>query len=269
MRYSASVAIIASFLGARAHAQYVHSSHDSISAAPTGQARGMGMPIFAEGFETFDTGPLVPQDGWDSQFPLNAEVTEVNPISGARSVRHASDGTSIPGFEVRSPEFDGGFNIVSSTIRLSGTGSTYQLVPRDTVFGLFNTRVSFDPDGNVRVSQPVVDGSGDIFFDFIDTGFDWLLDTNYRVSVQTFMDGSLSVGINGSEIFSGLDGVFVTLGIPGEIGQFNVWAGNEGTGAFDGTGDTLTLDNLVVGIPSPGAFGVVAMGGLLATRRRR
>ena len=269
MRYVAPIAVIASFLGAGANAQSVHTPVDAISAAPSDDARGTGMPVFVENFEDFDTGPLVPQGGWDSQFPLNAEVTEINPISGSRSVRHVSDGTSIPGFEVRSPEFDGGFNIVSSTIRLSGTGSTYQIAPRDTVFDLFNTRVSFDPDGNVRVSQPVVDDLGGVSFDFIDTGFDWLIDTNYRVSVQTFDDGALSVGINGSEIFSGFDATFLVFGIPGEIGQFNIWAGNEGTGDFDGSGDTLTLDNLVIGVPSPGAFGVLALGGLAATSRRR
>ena len=232
--------------------------------------RGAGpTPILSENFEGFDLGQLAPQGGWSSQFDANAVVTDINPISGTRSARHISDGTSVPGLEIRSPQFDAGFEPVTSTVSISSTGSTYDIAPRGLDFGLFNTRVRFDRDGMVRVGEPEVGKFGDVSFDFIDTGFNWLVDTDYRVSIQIFSDGGLTVGINGSEIFSGMETTFEVFGIAGQIQEFNIFAGNEGVGSADGTGDTLTLDNVLVGIPAPGAAALFGLGGLAATRRRR
>ncbi len=228
-----------------------------------------GTPLFSETFESFDLGLLPPQGGWTSQFDLNANITDINPISGARSVRHTSDGTSIPGFEIVSPAFAQTFDPVTSTIRLSGTGSTYQLVPQDTTFGQFNARVSFDTDGAVRVSQITVDDFGTPSIDFIDTGFDWLIETDYQVSIQSFMDGSLTVGINGSNVFTGEDANFSIFGITAGISQFRVFAGNEGSGAVDGSGDTLTFDDFFVGVPAPGSIALLAMSGVASLRRKR
>jgi len=228
-----------------------------------------GVPAYTANFETYTPGQLSPQGGWGSQFPNNAVVTEINPISGARSARQMSDGSSVPGFEMFSPEFANEFQPVASTIRISGMGSTYQLVTRDLTFGMFNTRVSFDTDGRIRVGQSSVDEFGSPLFEFVDTGVDWLVDVDYRVAIETFADGSLTVDLDGTEIFAGIETTFAVFGIAGKSGQFYVYAGNEGTGAIDGTGDTLTLDNVVVGIPAPGTLAIFGIGAAGLIRRKR
>lgn len=269
MKIIASAPVLSMAFAVVASAQYVNPIAPDAVSSSANSAATRGVPVYSENFEAFELGQLPPQNGWSSQFDLNARVTDVNPISGQRSVRHVSDGTSVPGFELRSPMFDAGFVPVTSTVRLSGMGSTYQIAPRDLTFGTFNTRVSFDPDGAVRVGQAEISDFGVITIDFIDTGFNWLVDTDYVVSIESFADGSLTVGIDGNQIFSGLENTFVTLGIPGEINQFNIFAGNEGSGSVDGSGDTLTLDDLFVGVPAPGVTGLVGVAGIACARRRR
>lgn len=229
--------------------------------------QGMGGG-FAQDFESFSVGPLVPQGGWQSQFPNNASITEINPISGARSARHASDGTGVPGFELNSPEFGNSHNPVSATVNISGTGSTYQLVTRDLTFGTFNTRVSFDTDGRIRVGQYSTDPFEGDMFEFIDTGVDWAINTDYTVTIDTDEMGNLFVSLDGSQIFAGIEGTFGLFQFPGMSGQLFVFAGNEGSGSADGTGDTLTIDN-VNNIPAPAATALLTLAGLASSRRRR
>jgi len=243
------------------------------SSLATGSFRGAPLMIY-EGFESFTGGQLSPQGGWGSQFAANASVTDINPITGQfggqRSVRHTSDGTSVPGFEIISPAFAGTHEPVGATIRFSGTGSSYQLVSRDLDFNYFNTRVSFDTDGHIRVGQTTLGEFGEVGFEFIDTGVNWLIDVDYRVTIETHLDGTFTVDLDNNEIYEGIETSFILLGQPGRIGQFSVFAGNEGFGSVDGTGDTLTFDDFFVGIiPAPGSTLLLAIGGCAAIRRRR
>jgi len=220
-----------------------------------GIARGGG--FYMEDFESFSVGPLVPQGGWDSEWANNVEVVSGG-INGSQSARHASDGTAFSGFEIISPVFDRDFHTFAQDVVITGGSSTYQVCPADFAQGSLVTRITFEPSGDITVGQFNV---GTDLFDFIDSGVNWSPGVSVSVQVNTYPDGTFEVFLDGSSVHTGDETNFLVNGTPGQIDSIFYWAGNEGTGDFDGTGDTMTVDNLTtnpVTIPTLGEWGMIA-----------
>lgn len=195
---------------------------------------------YAEDFEAgFIVGNQVAgQNGWVSDFAPNTQV--VQPGIENISARHIQDGTLISGFEMNSPTFTGEFGILATDLLLTGTGGLYQLIP-DAPSGFFITRVNFETTGAINVGQG---DPGCTMFVFQPTTGSWTPGVVTRIAFEVPGDGTLNVYQDGSLIFSGQDLNDQCFAGPEPINQLLTFADNAGTGAFDGTGDTLTLDNI-------------------------
>lgn len=266
MKFGTAILLVAA-AGSVASADRIAATADSftipaeLASINAGAPRGLA---FVEDFETFTPGPLVPQGGWSSDFEANALATNVNPIAGGVSGRHTSDGSVFAGFEVRSPLFTAGFGAINADVQINGGTSLYQLVPVSNGTGFFSTRVNFDLNGDISVGQV---NAAQTAFEFIDSGANWTPGQVMNIGVGVAGDGTLTVTMNGGTIFTGSD-TASALGLgAGAVDQWLIFAGNEGVGNADGSGDTITFDN--INIPAPGAIALAGLGGLAAARRRR
>ncbi len=221
---------------------------------------------FTDNFEGYAPGPLAGQGGWFAGFDANMIVSSNNPISGNNSGRHVSDGSAFGGIEVNSPLFPGEFGVIAADIVINGGGSLYQI---GTGGGggagtFFNTRVQFDLNGDITVGQV---NAAQTAFEFIDSGANWVVGQQMNIGIGADAAGVLTVALNGATIFTGEVTQFNLTGVGGVIDQWFIFAGNEGAGNEDGTGDTITFDNIAV--PTPGAVALVGLAGLAGMRRRR
>jgi len=239
----------------------------------TGTPRG-GME-YMEDFEDFTLGVLGTQGGW-SQFPGVVEV--VAPGIQGQSVRHASDGFGFSGTDIFSPIFVRDFHTFAQQVTITGGGgnaSTYVVSPVDSVEGIVNTRVVFEANGDITVAQLAGDRGSLVF---VDTGFNWSSGTAITLQVNTYANGLLEVMLDGSVAFTGEDVVFAVTGNPGQTDNFEYFSDNVGLGDFDGTGATMTIDNLTtnpITVPTLGEWGMMAFvlvlmaSGVFFLRRRR
>jgi hypothetical protein len=214
-----------------------------------GDARGDG--IYSEDFESFTPGALVPQGGWDSDWAPNAAII-TNGIGGTQSAQHTSDGTAADGFEMRSPIFVRDFHTFRQEVVVTGGGSTYHVIPQDSVGSFFITRIAFETDGDITFAR--VNATMDAF-EFLDTGFNWSPGVPVTVQVNTYDNGTMEIFINTVSVYTGPETNFLLNGTPGQTDSYLYWAANEGTG------DTLTIDNLttsIIDIPTLGEWGMMA-----------
>lgn len=208
---------------------------DSLESPFGPQAIVEGGGNYAEDFETFTVGPLVPQGGWSSDFDPNASVVDPGLAGSTRAALHSSDGSAFAGFEMRSPDFTPLRGYIEVTQVIEGTGSLYQMVPVDTVTGFFNTRINFETDGSITAG--VVDMTG-MALEFLPTTGSWTPGVETTIGVQVTDAGELLVFQDGTQIFAGTEVNFDLSGTAGEISALFSWSDNFGST------DTQTWDNI-------------------------
>ena len=119
--------------------------------------------IFSTGFEEFATGDVNDQFGWFGRFENNWIISEENPFEGTKTLRGVSDGqgSTRPGPPIAlSPAIVPGdelFMTFSAKVKVTGTGTTWQLIPQSPTAGSVVTRIQFGPEGTVSILS---DGAG-------------------------------------------------------------------------------------------------------------
>lgn len=231
---------------------------------------------YAEDFETFTVGPLVPQGGWTSEFAGNATVVDPGLAGSTRAAQHSADGSAVAGFEMQSPDFAPLRGYIEVTQVIEGNGTLYQMVPLDTGTGIFITRLNFETDGSMTAG--VLNMAGDAL-DFVPTTGSWTPGVETTIGVQVTDAGELFVFQDGTQIFAGTEVNFDLSGTPGEIGGLWSWADNFGSTETQTWDDIQLLADAPAGLPetlpvpvnSPWALGLlmlVLVGfGVVAVRR--
>lgn len=232
---AASIGIAAVLAAATAVAQERVSYPANSLASPFDTSSVEGGGFYAEDFETFTVGALVPQGGWASDFAPNAAVVDPGLAGSTRAAQHTSDGTGISGFEMQSPDFAPLRGYIEVTQVIDGSGSLYQIVPIDTGTGTFITRLNFETDGSITAG--VLNMAGDALV-FEPTTGSWTSGTETTIGVQVTDAGELFVFQDGSQIFAGTEVNFDLSGTPGEIGGLWSWSDNAGST------ETQTWDNI-------------------------
>ncbi|GEM_PF-3349709 len=232
---AASIGIVAVLAAAPAVAQERVSYPADSLASPFGTSSVEGGGFYAEDFETFTVGALVPQGGWDSAFAPNAIVVDPGLAGSTRAAQHTADGSAFGGFEMQSPDFAPLRGYIEVTQVIDGNGSLYQIVPIDTGTGVFITRLNFETDGSITAG--VLNMAGDALV-FEPTTGSWTSGVETTIGVQVTDDGELFVFQDGSQIFAGTEVNFDLSGTPGEIG--GLWSFADNTGSTD----TQTWDNI-------------------------
>lgn len=108
---------------------------------------------FETGFEAPDytIGNLNGQQGWFSQFS-DWEVLDVNPALGTQHVQSSADSSGVTSFAI-SPNGGVGTEAISTLsldVQLTGSGTTWDIIPQSPSVGLVNTRLRFNPDGSIQ-----------------------------------------------------------------------------------------------------------------------
>lgn len=172
--------------------------------AATAASRAAG--FYATSFEapTFTLGELNNQDGWTVQWVGDWSISDINPVTGTQHARsfvtlfgdsRASSPTITPG--------SGSFAIASGVVSISnvGSGSTQWFSPIDQTAGLVNTRVIFQPNGEVEVLRPGVSPGDPEFCDVVATyAEDEFI--HVRVIVERATN-TLKVCLDGGTVYNG------------------------------------------------------------------
>ena len=198
-----------------------------------------------EDFESgFVTGPLAGQLGWlGFNYEANMFLVAQTPLAGGFSARHVSDGSDRWGFEMESPPFWPEFGILSVAVRLGDGASRYQLISLDGFNGnRINTRIDFDATGAIRFGVPNADQTE---FDYQQTDFTWQPGVAQRITVEVRLDGTVRVFV-GAQLAGETTSMSSILNPAGFAGQSRLmtWCDNASIGALDGSGATLTLDDI-------------------------
>jgi hypothetical protein len=241
---------------------------DEAGPGPGGGIAGLSV---AEDFEAgFVVGNIQNQNGWKG--PLGqAIITATNPVGGALSARHVSNGTGSPANTqaLNSPVFPGGtqFGTFAADVRITAATTEYHFITRDTAVAppsnYFNTRVKFAIDGDIEVAQADPD---ELVFVYIDSGANWVVGAVHRVCIEVVdASGVLNVYLDGELIFTGLDTQKIINNVSHGIGDYLTYSNNAGPGNANGSGATYTLDNLSsvcdpAGPPDPCPADAVADG---------
>ncbi len=214
--------------------------------------------VFEADFEAETVGtPFTPSaSGWTSAWDDNTSIVAPGLGGSAQAVRHSSDGTEYGGFELMSPVWTNTFGMISADLKITSDDCLYQFVPSGTDY--YNTRINFNPDGSIEVAQ--VNAAGDAF-EFIATGATFPEAMEFNFAVEVLANGTLTAYLNGSPIFTGLDTTFALEGAADGIEQVLIFSDNYSYG-------TLDMDNVVM-TPEPATLALLAIGGVVAIRRRR
>ncbi len=222
------------------------------------QNRGVS---YSENFETFPLGTGI-VNGWTApSFIGNSFVVDHPKASFAtRSMQHVSDDSGVAGFEMAGPQFAIETGVLNADVIISNNTSLYQMITVNNTSGFFNTRLNFETNGTIRALQ-AVGGVGV----FSNTTGAWTPGVTTRIGIEVPGDGSLTVWQDGAVIFTGVDIPFA-LGNPSlGISQFTTFAANAAAAAMP----TMTVDNINMQIPAPGALALFGAAGLAGLRRRR
>ncbi len=226
-------------------------------------AVGAGVPgatVFADDFESYDPG----QDGaafledfgvWGGEYRPNARVVSIDPIQGI-SARHVMDGMNslgrgIAGYEIESPIFPAETGLFEADLRLSraegNAPGEYHVALYDTETLHFAARVRLRwrnaTEGVIEVGN-VTSGFIASGYEFVDTGTGFGPGETFRLGIDVAPGGALRVFRSGEMVYEGVETNRAILGRTGRIGRIMMWTNNDGLGAADGTGSTLTMDNV-------------------------
>jgi hypothetical protein len=200
---------------------------------------------------------------WTSEWDANTSVVDPGLGGSTRAARHTSDGSGVSGFELNSPEFGAVYDMAfAATLKISDLGTRYDFVTVDPEVGLFNTRVIFQPNGDIwgtRVNDTQT------AFESFDTGFDWTPGAEMDISVEVTSAGDVIVRKDGSVLFTELETTFELSGgaFVGGVGQYLTYASNT-----DSVSATLDIDNVRF-VPEPATLALLVLGGATMIRRRR
>ncbi len=225
--------------------------------------RGGGLE-FSTGFEDLTLGPINGQAGW-TVFSANAAapvISDVNPAGGnqhLRISRGAGSSGSLNG--AFSPLFGttaGGQSVVSVDVSMNtDAGADAQIIAQAPSQALLSWRVVLSFTGAINVLDDT--GSG---LTFVDTGATWVPGEYRNLTVAMDSDANtIDYFYDGSLIYSGAAGVFAGTGVEQVILASDNFYNDE----FE----SISYDNLMVSIPTPGAVALLGMAGVAATRRRR
>lgn len=265
-------ALASLFIASAASAQERPTEIEDITAALlNSDAAQLGAPGALEtSFESFTIGDINMQNGWAGQF-ANWQIAASNPNTGAQHVESVSDGFGSTA--MFSPDVGIGSSPVNATqasLRLTGTGVTWDLVPQSPTATFVNTIVRINPDDTVSVLDS--DGMGGSVF--VPTGFTMpqgaYVDFGIEVDRTTF---AFEVVADGTTIYAG-------TGFAGDIEQLVVGSSMEVVGSTLDVDDAAIIDGpLPAGLPEsvpvpvdhPIALavllGLIAMLGLVVVRR--
>ncbi len=203
-------------------------------------------PVFEDNYEQYDaTGGaqlLTTQSDYISDAPQILHVVSLNAIDG-QSVRHVGDSTEIREFDLFSPIFLPTHGKLQCSLRITAYPYTiYQIATFDTHSDVVNVRVRFmnneitifhGEEPSRRLTETPIGAT-------IVPGEDFL------ICIEVTNAGELFVYLDDELIFEGLENNFAQFGVPGRIGQWGIWASTRVDGFVDGTGDTLTIDNVEI-----------------------
>lgn len=236
--------------------------------SPFEVSSSLGGGFYSEDFESFDVGDLVGQGGWDSDWAPNASVVDPGLDGSTRAAMHTSDGSTVSGFEMRSPAFGPEYGYIEVRQSISGTDSLYQIVTVDPDTGTFNTRVNFETDGSITVGQLNDAGDG---LDFEPTSGSWSVDTETVIGIEVNDAGELFVYQDGEEIFAGTEVGFDIDGTAGQIGEIYSWVDNAGDDTNTQTWDDILFQDEppagggpdpedFVSVPTMSSWGLILLG---------
>ncbi len=174
-----------------------------VSAAPAA-TRGAG--FYATSFEApgFTLGELRDQGGWETQWLGDWSVSDIDPVTGTQHARSFTTFTGSSRALSPSVTFGSGpFAIASGVVSISnvGSGSTQWFSPIDQTAGIVNTRVIFQPNGEVEVLRPGLSPGDPPFFDVVATyAEDEFIHVSVIVERATSM---LKLCLNGVTVYNG------------------------------------------------------------------
>ncbi len=201
-----------------------------------------GEPPFEDFFEEYDTTGgaqlLTPQSDYTSDAPQVVHVISLDPIEG-QSARHVGDSSGLQEFDLFSPTFLPTYGKIQCLLRVNGN-ARYQIATFDTHSGYLNTRVELS-GGAVTVHHGE---KPSLALTSTTTGGDIMPGIEYLICIEVTNAGELFVYLDDELIFEGLENNFAQFGVPGRIGQWGIWATSDLNGFVDGTGDTLTIDEV-------------------------
>jgi len=166
------------------------------TATPAPMAAGN---LYATDFESFATGDITGQDGWEGQYG-NWTIENVNPFGGQRHFSGLADGLGLS--LAFSPVVGPPTESTSSTtmkVNLQGSGVSWEVIPQSVSTGFVNTRLEFGADGIARVLTDDGAGGG-IWVDVpasIPSGY-------FDLTIEVSTDSStFGIYFNDSKVFSG------------------------------------------------------------------
>ncbi len=222
--------------------------------------------VYTETFEQYETAggaaPFVEQSDWQSEYAPLLWVVSDSGLDG-QGLRHVStqlllgQNLLIEGFDGVSPEFPAGFGRLSFDVRVTTDGDVgcsgqfchlYQFVTQDPETGVFNARVYLLEDGTIGVLAPEPDeeplGRSFVSVAVLETGATWMPGERFTMAIEATPGGLVRVLIDDEVVVETVELNRVIFGKSGKIGRLYIWSSNVGEGAIDGSGETLTLDNI-------------------------
>ncbi|MEC9372652.1 MAG: hypothetical protein VYC34_02365 [Planctomycetota bacterium] len=151
-----------------------------------------------------------------------------------------------------SPSFSPVFGRFDADIRLSSTAPAFEIATFEPLTGFVNCRILAD-QGTLRIRGGATLGSFG-FGQSLPAIGEYSAGEAFRLGIEALPSGTLRIYLNDSLAFEGEELNSVNFNAPGRMGRWGIWQGTRsGTvppGNPDGTGSTITIDNVVVA-PSP------------------
>jgi hypothetical protein len=239
--------------------------YDLSTAALTNSSFGNRAPAIATtDFELpYVVGPIAGQSGWTAHataIPF-LNVSTANPASGSQHLRMTEtptvgNGTLQGAFSPTAPLPANTPDITNISFNISNLqGADYTLIGQAPSQAFLSWRIALQFDGDIAVLDDVGLGLA-----FVDTGTDWTAGTYNTISVN--MDplaNSIVYSLNGTPFYTSVTGVVAGTAVEQIVLINDSWQLAGETGDFDS----------INSVPTPGAFALLGLGGLLAARRRR
>lgn len=111
--------------------------------------------VYATGFENFSLGDINSQLGWASQYPGNWDIADDDPAEGAQYLKSVSDGLggsrggSVLALSPAITPGDEPFMVMTATVKIEGSGVSWEIIPQSPSAESVNTRLRFNGDGTI------------------------------------------------------------------------------------------------------------------------
>ncbi|TVQ33606.1 MAG: hypothetical protein EA376_01755 [Phycisphaeraceae bacterium] len=215
--------------GGYAHLQWGESTELE---TPAGNVYIQGTIVYSENFEDFSLGPISGQSGWTGSGII--EETSFTGFGERTAVREFF-GPAPNTLGMRSPLFPDVIGSLSLDVVIEGAGARHAITPIDFSFPLVNTRLVFEPNGEIVALQLDPESGSGVFEP---TTGSWKSGEVNRFTFEIGHQGSLTIRQNGPVIFEGTDVVSDSLGYTIGMNRLNIEH-------FDVTGSTsVYIDNI-------------------------